>query len=68
MDLNDLKSEPKGAYSTCPECGSTEIEEIPVVYLDNLVCERKIVCQSCKDVIGYWAYGYYMHDDYHASN
>ena len=43
----------------CKHCGSTDLEHITVDRIDYTVCEKKVVCNRCKQLTGYWAYGYW---------
>lgn len=46
----------------CHNCGRGKdfLRDVPVDYINGEVCEFKVVCNHCKKVSGYWAYGYYQ--------
>lgn len=43
----------------CRECGSTQVEETPVDYINHMVSESVIKCARCNTTLNYWAYGSY---------
>jgi hypothetical protein len=46
----------------CLNCGRGNdfLRDVPVDYINGEVCEFKVVCDHCKKVSGYWAYGHYQ--------
>lgn len=59
MKSPDYINEPPPA---CNICGRNEFDEKIVDMIDNTVCEKKIICHYCGNLVGYWAYGFYDND------
>lgn len=55
----------KGAPLKCRHCGSEQIKSRTMDFIDFGVpgggppTEVEYACVNCKQVVGYWAYGYY---------
>ena len=50
---------PDGSCLRCPHCGGRELKEHVRDTIDWHPCEISIDCQECREMVGFWAYGYY---------
>ena len=42
------------------ECGSTVFLDKTTDRIDFLETEKERICKSCKKLVGYWSYGFWM--------
>lgn len=51
---------PEGEPIKCIHCEGTALKESVVDTIDgHTVCEFDVICESCKEIIAYWAFGFY---------
>lgn len=50
---------PDGECMRCPDCGCTGLKENVRDSMDSIVLEFSVDCPSCKEMVAYWAHGYY---------
>lgn len=50
---------PSGECVRCPDCGSIELKEHVRDSMEWTVLEFSIDCPVCREMVGYWAHGYY---------
>ena len=44
----------------CPVCFYKDFEEIIVDTIEYTTMEKEVRCAKCKNLCGYWAFGYYQ--------
>ncbi len=52
----------KNEIDFCKYCGSSNFREVIIDSIEHTVCESKIICLDCGEIINYWEYGYYEND------
>lgn len=50
---------PSGECIRCPNCGTQDLKENVRDSIEGTALEVSTDCPSCREMVGYWAHGYY---------